>query len=607
MNSMKRFLVILICLSLRATVIAHEHQLAKPSRSAAFQKVTASKLRHSRAGIANGVMPASPASAGAVGAGGVDWPISAGGNGQYYLLTRKALIWDEAAAAAVTFGGHLASVNSQAEQDFLVNNFLSGANQNRTLWIGLTDQAKEGVFVWTSGEPLTFTDWSAGEPNNAGGALEEDYGAMNWHFSHDGAGVVGAWNDVPLTGLGPSLGPEPYFGIIELPFIPGCLLDSGFGAGGLVTTNLGGSVDTQAGGFVVQPDGKIVVATRLATGTDFILVRYTSDGALDASFGAGGIVTTDLGALDIPKALLFQPDGKIVAAGTTHTTGQSITPIGMARYNADGSLDTGFGVNGKVVTDFGENEVVSAIARQADGKLVVAGEIASAAGGQRFLLARYNTDGSVDTGFGVNGKVDTALPGTTFPRAQGVAILPDGRIVAAGLDENVLDIVLARYNTDGSLDTSFGTNGVALAADAGTNYLTASALVLQPDGKILTAGVDGGVTFVVLRFDANGSLDAGFGTNGLAAIPFLPGGGDQAMAIALQSDGKIVAAGDTAVNVLNGDFAVARLNADGSLDTSFGVNGKIVTDFSGSLDFATAVAIQPDGRIVAAGVAFVSN
>ena len=611
MNLTKRILVILVCLSLRAAVVAQEPQLARPSWGAALQKVTASKLRHSRAGIASGVMPASPASAGAFGAGGVAWPISAGGNGHFYLLTHKALNWDEAEAEAVSFGGHLASVNSQAEQDFLVNNFLSGANQNRTLWIGLTDQATEGVFVWTSGEPLTFTDWSAGEPNNAGGAFEEDYGAMNWHFGHDGAGVVGAWNDVPLTGLGPSLGPEPYFGIIELPFIPGCLLDSGFGAGGLVTTNLGGSVDTQAGGFVVQPDGKIVVASRLSLGTDFILARYTSDGALDASFGAGGIVTTDLGALDIPKALLFQPDGKIVAAGTTHSTGQSITPIGMARYNADGSLDTGFGVNGKVVSDFGENEVVSAIARQSDGKIVAAGFIDGSGASQRFLLVRYNANGSLDMGFGVNGKVETAIPGTFSSQARGVAIQPDGRIVAAGSfdTDQLLGIALARYNTDGSLDTSFGANGIALAIDSSTNYLIANALVLQSDGKILTAGVDGGVTFVVARFNANGGLDSGFGANGLAPVQFLGGiAGHHAFAIALQPDGKIVAAGDTGISgALTGDFAVARLNPDGSLDTGFGLNGKIVTDFAGSTDLGTAVAIQPDGKIVAGGVAFVGN
>src|SRR5262249_7480568 len=140
---------------------------------------------------------------------------------------------------------------------------------------------------------------------------------------------------------------------------------------------------------------------------------------------AGGIVTTDLGALDIAKALLLQPEGKIVAAGTTHTTGQSVTPIGMARYNADGSLDTGFGVNGKVMTDFGENEVVSAIARQSDGKIVVAGSIEGSNTSQRFFLAPYNANGRIDIGFGVNGEAGTRhsrgllLPGSRSRHSAG--------------------------------------------------------------------------------------------------------------------------------------------------------------------------------------------
>jgi uncharacterized delta-60 repeat protein len=390
-----------------------------------------------------------------------------------------------------------------------------------------------------------------------------------------------------------------------------CALDPGFGAGGLVTTGLGdypnALSERPSGGVAVQPDGKIVAIPSWFISTNFLLVRYNSDGSLDASFGAGGIAGVNLRVGLFTTALLLQPDGKIVVTGYQFLNDQD--DIVLIRYNTDGSVDTSFGVSGKVVTDFGADEEPYAVARQADGKIVVAGDtlfVNPATGSvvRGFLLVRYNADGSLDTGFGAGGKVETAIPGTQSSIAFGVAIQPDGKIVATGDGAGV--IPFARYNTDGSLDASFGVGGSTVFND-NHGYLEASALALQADGKFVVAGlrVDSPPQPVmVLRFNTNGSVDSGFGANGIASAQFVAGNQERAFAIALQPDGKIVAVGDTfGPQVEDSNFAVARFNPDGALDPDFGLGGKITTDFAGGLDSGRAVAIQPDGKIVAQGVA----
>src|SRR5581483_5691264 len=189
---------------------------------------------------------------------------------------------------------------------------------------------------------------------------------------------------------------------------PGAL-DASFGRGGRVVTNFGGTGD-MARSVVVQPDGKLVAAgtTNVSGATDFALARYNSDGRLDHSFGTGGKVVTDFaGSYDSVGAVTLQADGKIVAGGWSVV--DSIANFALARYNSDGTLDAGFGTEGKVRTDFGGvSSQVFSIALQPDGKIVVAG-YANVDGGADFALARYNSDGTVDTTFGSEGKVTTAF------------------------------------------------------------------------------------------------------------------------------------------------------------------------------------------------------
>jgi uncharacterized delta-60 repeat protein len=321
------------------------------------------------------------------------------------------------------------------------------------------------------------------------------------------------------------------------------------------------------------------------------------DGSLDPTFDNDGSLTTDFGTTnDQAFAVAVQPDGKIVVAGRAFIGGT--TDFALARYNPDGSLDTSFDTDGKVTTDFlANNDIAQAVALQPDGKIVVAGFARVPGNRDNFALARYNPNGSLDTSFETDGKVIPTF-GSSDEEAFAVAVQADGKIVAAGIDSNA-DFALVRLNQDGTLDTSFDTDG-KVTTDFDSDFDQAYAIALQPDGKIIATGraVIGGTTnFALARYNSNGSLDTSFDTDGKVMTAFGSGGGE-ARAIALQADGKIVVAGFTALNII--DFALARYNPNGSLDTSFDIDGK-VTYNSGATDLPYGVAVQPDGKIVVAG------
>ena len=398
-----------------------------------------------------------------------------------------------------------------------------------------------------------------------------------------------------------------------------CLADAGdldpaFGIGGKVTTDFASSFDV-ANSVAIQADGKIVVVGRAANSvsSDAALARYNPDGSLDASFGTNGFVTTNIPTNLFSDSEWFdvaiQTDGRIVTAGLVLTGIATLRDFAVARYNLDGSLDTAFGTTGVVTTPFPFNsDRVSSLAIQADGKIVVAGLLFVTVG-RDFALMRYNSDGSLDTGFGTNGVVTTSFPSSSDEEVLGVAIQADGKIVAAGRAVFALaDFALARYNPDGSLDTAFGSNG-RVTTDFALSADFANDVVIQGDGKILAVGQTFrsglGFDFALARYDPNGSLDSGFGTNGLV-IADLGSGLDIAYAVAIQPDGKLVLAGTFGAGLAN-DFALARYNPDGSLDGSFGSNGHVTTDFTSSSDIAHGVALQADGKIVAVGVTSVSG
>jgi uncharacterized delta-60 repeat protein len=404
--------------------------------------------------------------------------------------------------------------------------------------------------------------------------------------------------------------------LLVLTAIPGSAnpgtLDQTFDVDGRVTTDFGGR--DSAGGVVIQPDGKIVAAG-FGAGPgefDFAVARYNTDGSLDASFGGGdGMVTTDFANRDDRGwAVALQADGKIVVAGQSFvvpSVGGGDLDFALARYNTDGSLDTGFSGDGKVTMDLGVGETDAAldVAIQTDGKIVAAGYVRNLfpdpLGPADFAVARFNTDGTPDMAFGVGGKVTTDF-GQDHDEASAVIIQSDGRIVAGGFAfSGTFDFGLARYNTDGTPDLGWGGDGTVLTNFGGTD--SATGLALQPDGRIVAAGstnLSGSVDMALARYNTNGSLDTGFDGDGRVTTDF--GGDDSAAAVALQTDGKIVTAGSRLVGTY--DFALGRYLANGSLDPQWSGDGKVTTDFGGASDIAHGVAIQADGKIVAAGCSF---
>jgi uncharacterized delta-60 repeat protein len=357
-------------------------------------------------------------------------------------------------------------------------------------------------------------------------------------------------------------------------------------------------------------------------GLAFAGVAAGAAGDLDPSFGSGGKVLTDVTSGDdfatsvaidksrcgSGKAACGAPSLKFVAAGTSGAGGSA--DFSLARYKSNGSLDPSFGNGGKVLTNFGAGGSAAAYGAvvQPDGKIVAAGNT-SVDGNPDFGLARYKSNGSLDPSFGTGGKVRTDFASSSDDRAFALALQPDGKIVVGGSSTaggGSADLALARYNANGSLDASFGSGGKVLTDFGSSSADAAFALALQSDGKIVTAGystASGNLDFGLARFNANGSLDASFGSGGAVVTDFSSPSSDQAFALALQPDGKILAAGDSAIDEGLDDFALARYDIDGSLDASFGSGGKVLTDFgSSSLDYARAVALLPDGRIVAVGL-----
>jgi uncharacterized delta-60 repeat protein len=381
-------------------------------------------------------------------------------------------------------------------------------------------------------------------------------------------------------------------------------LDVTFDSDGKVITDIMGTVFAVA----LQPDGKIVVAGAIndpndaSTGNaDFGLARFLSDGTPDLTFGGDGHIRTDLGSYEQARAVLLQPDGKIVAVGSAadpfDPPADVPSGIAMARYLSNGTLDTTFGGGDGIV--IGGMEGAWAAVLEPDGKIVVA------MGG---ALARYLSNGTLDTTFGGGGLVTIDFVGFF---AYAVALQPDGKIVVAGHAQVFFgdqDFALARYNSNGTLDTTF--SGGQVATDFGQTQDRATGIALQPDGKIVAAGFAESPLhrgFALARYNSNGTLDATFSSDGRVTTDFGSTGGISVAylnGVALQPDGKVVGAGFTDPSPGERQFALARYRSDGTLDTTFGVDGRVTTDIGdGDTDIAWAILLQPDGKIVAAGQA----
>jgi uncharacterized delta-60 repeat protein len=380
---------------------------------------------------------------------------------------------------------------------------------------------------------------------------------------------------------------------------------------GLQVSNINlGNDDAYA--MAVQSNDKIILAGSSQNGIDnpdnldFALVGYNEDGSRDSTFGTGvgantGIVTTRVSNVnDEIRAIALQSDGRIVVGGSTGRLGvNAFEDFVLARYNTNGTLDSSFDTDGIVITNFATingystRDRILDIAIQSDGKIVAAGYSTIC---NCTAIARYNTNGTLDTSFDGDGKFSQAIGGNG-DQANAVSIQSDGKIVIAGymsIGGGTSEFSLARLNTNGTLDTSFGTNGLVRSNLVPLGSSVAIGLKIQSDGRILAAG-RAGTNAALVRYNTNGTFDTSFDTDGIL-ITNTPG---RFSSIDTQSNGQIIT---SSVNGVAGDDLsnVHRFNTDGTPDTTFGTNGSSRITWNGS-DTIRAIGIQSNNDIVIAG------
>lgn len=397
-------------------------------------------------------------------------------------------------------------------------------------------------------------------------------------------------------------------------------LDTSFGTGGRVTTIVQG-IGELPGKMVLQPDGKILMTGNSFNGfsVDMIVSRFNTNGQADLTFGSGGSARIAFGdLLAAGTDIALQNDGKIVVVGLASAGFGSDINFAVARLNANGTPDTSFDGDGKLTTSFDGNllEAAFGVAIQTDGKIIAAGSRQNGTTGESwFAIARYNANGTLDTTFDSDGKLffKAAATNDVVSLGQDVALQADGKIVMAGELNNGAggDFALVRLNSDGGFDNSFDSDGrvrTAITVDDDAAYT----VEIAPDGRILVAGFadtdlvgTGNYDFAVARYLTNGALDTSFAGTGKTTIAF----GEmydteQVYDIALTPGGDIYLAGQSGVAgepVSSSDFAFVRLLLNGSIDSSFGTAGKVRTNFTGTFSVAYGAAVQADGKLVVGG------
>jgi uncharacterized delta-60 repeat protein len=341
----------------------------------------------------------------------------------------------------------------------------------------------------------------------------------------------------------------------------------------------------------------VIAAVLIAGATN----AAAASGDLDPAYGTGGKTTVDFGGDDLVGASVLQSDGSLITVGNT-APGTGGDDMAVSRLTPNGAPDPAFGSGGKVTIDFaGGDDKAFAVALQPDGKIIVAGQTTGGLGGEQFAVARLTSAGALDPTFG-NGGETTVDFGGSQEGATAALVMSGGQIVLTGFANpgaTGQDFAAARLNADGSLDTTFGAAGKATVDFGGDDEGLAAALT--PDGHILIGGsttASGGGDVAVAQLNADGSLDTTFATGGKATVDF--GGSDVASSLLRDAAGRILLVGQTSAGTGGGDFAVARLSSNGALDPTFGTAGKTLVDFSG-VDRAFAAALAPDGGIIVAG------
>lgn len=394
-------------------------------------------------------------------------------------------------------------------------------------------------------------------------------------------------------------------------------LDTSFGVNGKVINSFAPQNDG-LNSLLIQNDGKIIVSglQDYSLSGNVFISRFNIDGTLDNSFGVNGYVLTQLVSETGGSCIIkLQNDGKILITGSkSPSVNSSFFDFATMRYNSDGTIDTSFGINGLVVTDlFATGDFSNAIDVQSDGKIIVAG---STYVGTKTVpsILRYLNNGTLDTSFGTNGKALLGLfdPNNSESTAC-IKVLSDNSIIlgifTSALEtlEDYLNFGVIKVTNNGLLDSTFGTNGHVLTDFGFKDYIRS---VDEFEGKIIALGYSSntgvGTKMAIAKYLPNGSLDSSFGINGLVnANKNGTSLYDAISGLKVLSDGKMLCAGYTASSTA--DFLLIKFNVDGSVDTNFNSVGYLSTDFNGFNDLGAAVAIGNDGKIVCAGITTVGS
>lgn len=393
------------------------------------------------------------------------------------------------------------------------------------------------------------------------------------------------------------------------------IIDSTFGVDGISQVGFYNNQPATCRSIIALPNGKIIAAGSVYTGlqTVFGLTSIMNDGSLDLNFGTGGKTTTVINNSGTSKcySVLSQPDGKIVLGGD-YFNGSGYGFV-VARYKTDGTLDSTFGTFGITIFEVGNGFIDNtgyAVALQSNGKILLAGT-SNNGSNTDFTVVRFKTNGEVDSTFGYQGAAVTPI-GTGNDNCYSMAVQNDDKIILAGdvQNGNNYEFTVARYDSDGTLDASFGTGGITThALGTNDNDFGYSVLVQQPGNKIIIGGSsnhNGSNDFAMLRFDSTGALDNTFGNAGVVLIDYSGNSSDDnARKILLQPDGKILLAGST--NSLGSRFALLRFSSNGVIDNTFGNNGKTSVSILSSQHTCYSAAIDINNKILLGGLVSAAN
>lgn len=383
-------------------------------------------------------------------------------------------------------------------------------------------------------------------------------------------------------------------------------LDTTFGTGGKISNNFGGN--NLAYDSVLQPDGKIIVVGNtysIAPGSSFLTVRYLPNGDVDTSFGNLGSATTLIGDHCSAQAVALQSDGKIVVAGSSYAPSGDISTsdIMIVRYNDDGSLDTTFGNNGITSIILNYSQSINTLLIQGNGKIIIGGlfSLLDNPSQDTMGLARFNTDGSLDTTFGTDGYVYT--PNIYRGEIMDMKFIDNEDIIAVGRGFIVSNYLMARYTSEGQVVNSFGTNGNGIVQEAYNQIAQLNKCVISSDKDIYIAGATyNGTKYnaFITKYDSNGVKDITFGSDGKILRDFGSTKSSFADDISIDYNNNLIL-GYTLGATNDYDFGLESYNLDGTLNTSFGSNGYFTTTFGSGHEYFRTMLIQPDNKIVMAG------